>query len=118
MRMWMVVPERMCDQHLLGEHVEIHMLAGTLARKRSIDGFIAKGLLEPTSMQERHAALVIEMARRGFRHKSPLSDINLGYLPQAAREARVDVAASAAELSARCERCRALSEGCEFLGGS
>lgn len=105
MRMWMVPPEMMCDQHLLGEHVEIHMLAGTLARKRSIDGFIAKGLLEPASMQARHEALVREMEQRGFRHKSPLPDSDLGYLPKDAREARVDAEAAAADLRARCGRC-------------
>ena len=76
MRMWMVDPTLMCDQHLLGEHVELHMLAGTLARRRSIDGFIAKGLLEPGAMHERHEALVAEMAARGFMHRSPLPDVD------------------------------------------
>lgn len=108
MRMWMVPPHTMCDQHLLGEHVEIHMLAGTLSRHRSIDGFIAKGLLEPASMSARHDAIACEMTKRGFRHKSPLSTVDLGYLPQLAREARVDVATSAEALARRCERCRAL----------
>lgn len=111
MRMWMVPPETMCDQHLLGEHVEIHMLAGTLSRQRSIDGFIAKGLLQPASMHQRHAELVAEMERRGFKHKSPLPECELGYLPVEAREALVDVSASAADLVARCERCRGRSEG-------
>lgn len=105
MRMWMVDPATMCDRHLLGEHVEIHMLAGTLARRRSIDGFIAKGLLEPAAMGARHEALAAEMRRRGFNHRSPLPECDLGYLPVAAREARVDVAVSARELAARCERC-------------
>lgn len=111
MRMWMVDPEVMCDQHLLGEHVELHMLAGTLTRHRSIDGFIAKGLLEPGSMQARHSTLAAEMARRGFRHESPLPDACPDYLSQEARDARVDVAAAAADLFERCERCRARSEG-------
>ncbi|MBN1193608.1 MAG: hypothetical protein JXA36_07975 [Coriobacteriia bacterium] len=106
MRMWMVDPVTMCDRHLLGEHVEIHMLAGTLARHRSIDGFIAKGLLEPAAMAERHARLVEEMGRRGFAHRSPLPKSDLGYLSPEAREARVDTAVSATELARRCERCR------------
>lgn len=109
--MWMVPPETMCDQHLLGEHVEIHMLAGTLARRRSIDGFVAKGLLEPSSMRVRHAALADEMEGRGFSHKSPLPDVDLEYLPAAARETRVDVATSGVDLRARCERCRAMMLG-------
>ena len=106
MRMWMVDPAMMCDQHLLGEHVEIHMLTGTLARHRSIDGFIVKGLLEPSSMAERHERLVAEMARRRFTHRSPLPESDLGYLGPEARGARVDVAVSATELASRCERCR------------
>lgn len=107
MRMWMVPPELMCDRHLLGEHVELHMLAGTLLRRRSIDGFIAKGLLEPASMGSRHDALVEEMGRRGFRHKSPLPDVEIGYLPAEARDARVDLTASGSDLAERCDTCRA-----------
>lgn len=102
----MVDPVTMCDRHLLGEHVEIHMLAGTLARRRSIDGFIAKGLLEPAAMQERHERLREEMGRRGFTHRSPLPETDLGYLSMEARRARVDTAVSAAELARRCEGCR------------
>lgn len=104
--MWMVPPERMCDRHLLGEHVELHMLAGTLLRRRSIDGFIAKGLLEPDSMNSRHDALVVEMGRRGFRHRSPLPEVDIGYLPAEARDARVDVTASGSDLARRCDACR------------
>ncbi|MHB8762095.1 MAG: pyrimidine dimer DNA glycosylase/endonuclease V [Coriobacteriia bacterium] len=57
----MIDPVLLCDRHLLGEHVECHMLAGSLARRRSIDGFIVKGLLEPESLVERHDALAGEM---------------------------------------------------------
>lgn len=109
--MWMVDPETMCDRHLLGEHVEIHMLAGTLARHRSIDGFIAKGLLEPGAMHVRHEALVAEMGRRGFRHRSPLPAVDLTYLPLRAREARVDSVRSGMELAERCTSCR--DNGCD-----
>lgn len=41
MRMWMLPPETMCRKHLLGEHVELHMLLGTMKRGRRIDGFLA-----------------------------------------------------------------------------
>ncbi len=104
----MVDPRSMCDRHLLGEHVELHMLAGTLARRRSIDGFIAKGLLEPSAMGPRHERLAREMARRGFEHRSPLPESDLSYLPGAARTARVDVEESSRELTARCGRCRVI----------
>lgn len=106
MRMWMIDPELMCDRHLLGEHVECHMLAGTLSRERSIDGFIAKGLLEPESLSPRHDRLVAEMQARGFRHESPLPEVDAGYLSADARACRVDVHAAHEDLVARCPACR------------
>ena len=33
MRMWGVDPKQMCRQHLLGEHVELHMQAGAVLEK-------------------------------------------------------------------------------------
>lgn len=101
--MWMVDPQTMCRKHLLGEHVEIHMLAGSLARGRSVAGFLAKGLLEPMAMGRRHAALAAEMANRGYRHASPLTQ------PGIAPPGRVDRAKAAADLAARCQECRALA---------
>jgi hypothetical protein len=109
--MWMVPPKLMCDRHLLGEHVECHMLAGTLARGRSIDGFIAKGLLEPASLEVRHASLAEEMLARGFRHRSPLPSVELGYLPDASRCAVVDREQSLRDLLARCPLCQQRSGG-------
>jgi hypothetical protein len=108
MRMWMVDPSRMCDKHLLGEHVECHMLAGTLARGRSIAGYMERDLLEPSSLVDRHRALAREMAARGFRHRSPLETADDRYLPEAARIQRVDARAAADELARRCPACRHL----------
>ena len=104
MRMWMVPPEVMCRKHLLGEHVEIHMLAGSLRRGRSIEGHLAAGQLEPASIRRRHAALALEMRRRGFKHQSPLP--SAGRLTLRHRAARVDVAKSMNDLAARCQDCR------------
>ena len=103
MRMWMVDPRRMCSQHPLGEHVELHMLVGTLRRKRSVAGFVANGLIEVHSLRKRHAELVREMRRRGFRHQSPLPSF------MATRLGRVVRKKSLADLLARCRDCRALS---------
>lgn len=97
----MVNPKQMCSRHLLGEHVEIHMLVSTLQRKRSIAGFIAKGLLEVHSIRQRHEALVAEMVRRGMQHRSPLPTIRL------VRMGRVDRASSLRELARRCAQCKA-----------
>ena len=34
--MWNIKTEKMCNQHLLGEHVEMHMFVGTLNKNKSI----------------------------------------------------------------------------------
>lgn len=109
--MWMIEPGLMCDRHLLGEHVECHMLAGTLAKGRSIAGFVTKELLEPASLQERHDRLADEMCARGFSHRSPLPAVDLSRLPEDARTCRVDPGRSYAELLDRCEACSARKRG-------
>lgn len=47
MRMWMLPPQLLCRQHLLGEHKELHMLYGTLKRGRSIASFLEKRIIDP-----------------------------------------------------------------------
>ena len=105
MRMWNVDPTMLCTQHLLGEHLEMHMFRGTIVRGRSIDGFIRNGLVETGRIVERHDVLAMEMARRGMNHKSPLEQFDV--------EARgsVDVRQNEAELASRCFLCRRRLEG-------
>ena len=45
MRMWMVPVQYMCRKHLLGEHVEHHMLVGSIHKGLSMRG------LAPVSTQ-------------------------------------------------------------------
>jgi hypothetical protein len=97
--MWMVDPMLMCRKHLLGEHVEIHMLTGSLRRGRSIAGFLTKGLLEPGSARRRHDELAREMARRGYVHRSALPSVNWR------GGERVDAAVALEELRRRCAEC-------------
>ena len=106
MRMWMVPPSKMCDQHLLGEHIELHMLVGTLKREKSVAGYVANNLIEPLSIIDRHSALVDEMTARGMNHKSALEQPNLAYLPQEQRIATVDRVAAHQELVRRCPFCK------------
>ena len=110
MRMWMVDPKKMCRKHLLGEHVEIHMMVGTLLKGRSIDGFLERGLLEPQSARKRHDALAAEMQARGYKHCSPLPQF-----PSNKPVARVVQERSEAELAARCPACRKLIEDATAL---
>ena len=104
--MWMVNPKGMCRRHLLGEHAECHMFAGHLKRKRKINNYIAYNLLEPLSLKNRHDSLAKEMLKRGYKHKSPLPEYDLSYLPKEHQNYQVDKVDSAKELHRRCDQCR------------
>lgn len=108
MRMWMTDPATMCRQHLLGEHVEIHMFIGTINRGVSMQGYVDNGLLETSQFQARHDALVSEMTARGYNHKSPLPAFDFAGLPEAVREARVPRDVANRELRSRCLICRGM----------
>jgi Pyrimidine dimer DNA glycosylase len=100
MRMWLVSPKLMCRQHLLGEHVEIHMLVGTIKRNKSVQGYVDNGLIDTSLIQSRHDELVKEMVSRGYNHKSELlyeDKLHIG---------TVDSSHSLAELARRCPNCR------------
>lgn len=109
--MWMTDPRRMCRRHLLGEHVECHMILGSLRRGTSLAGYVAKGLVETARLASRHDELAREMLRRGWRHRSPL---------RAPRRmpalGRVDRAESRRELARRCTECRRMLREC--IGGA
>ena len=106
MRMWMVNPDVLCKQHLLGEHVECHMFAGTLNRKLQVYGYVENNLFEPHSLRSRHDALAVEIEKRGGAHRSPLQDFSISYLPQEVQDARVDKEAALNELLRRCAKCK------------
>ena len=44
MRMWLVDPKKLCREHLLGEHLEMHMFAYSINNDKNIEGFLEKGL--------------------------------------------------------------------------
>lgn len=99
MRMWNVDTRTMCRQHLLGEHLEMHMFAGSLIKGANIEGYL-NGLVETNKIAKRHKALVNEMKIRGYNHRSPLPQlprINAGF---------VDNAANILELRRRCKECK------------
>lgn len=66
MRDWKINPKFLCNQHLLGNHVEIHMFAGCIDKNKSFDGYIEKGLVEVHNLEIRHNELAKEMKRRGM----------------------------------------------------
>ena len=76
MRIWDLSPEILCRRHLLGEHRELHGLWVILTENKK--GFSRhpetlrwRGKLQ--ALYRRHEALVAEMARRGYRHNTPLA---------------------------------------------
>lgn len=77
MRIWDVPPEKLCRKHLLGEHYELHALwiiltKGKKGFSRHPETLRWKGKLK--ALYLRHEALVREMERRGYKHKTPLDE--------------------------------------------
>lgn len=95
----MVPTKALCMQHLLGEHVELHMLASHLRKGRKLDGFLRKRLLEPQNMRRRHDAIARELERRGGNHNSPID------VPAHDWHGKVNVHQSYKDLRKRCKRC-------------
>ncbi len=75
MRIWDVAPATLCRSHLLGEHRELHGLWNILTR--DLRGYRShpetrRWVGKLAALYARHEELVVEMARRGYRHASPL----------------------------------------------
>ena len=105
MRQWLVDPKTLCRQHLLGEHLEHHMLVGTIKKGISVNGYIELGLLDPSKLTSRHNELIREMERRGYGHYSPLESVD--YTEDGAC---VDVKGNLVELARRCSECGRLQK--------
>jgi hypothetical protein len=89
----------LCDKHLLGEHVEMHMFVGTINKKVSIYGYIKGGLVEVHNIVNRHSEIVSEMDKRGMCHMSLLAEFESWHAGD------VNVAANIVELKSRCKQC-------------
>ena len=98
-RMWCVNSRKLCRQHLLGEHKELHQLVGSLRKGKSIKGHIEKGQVEVHSIKKRHLELVKEMKRRGYKHQSELKkfkEVRMGMINRKENER---------ELRRKCKEC-------------
>lgn len=109
MRMWMVDPRGMCRKHLLGEHVELHMIVGSLIKKKQLDGFVDKNCLEMKSLGPRHLALSQEMKRRGYNHMSPMPEWIRFEASEKVINSRVNHKAALKDLHKRCPECKRLA---------
>ena len=75
MRIWDIPPSKLCTQHLLGEHRELHAIWNILTQNKS--GYSKhpetlrwKGKL--AALYLRHEELAKEMLRRKYNHKTEL----------------------------------------------
>ncbi|MFH2106333.1 MAG: pyrimidine dimer DNA glycosylase/endonuclease V [Candidatus Micrarchaeota archaeon] len=75
MRIWDVKPGKLCREHLLGEHRELHAIWSIITKSKK--GYSQhpetlrwKGKLK--ALYLRHEKLVGEMEKRGYCHRSPL----------------------------------------------
>ena len=99
-RMWGLDENFMCRKHLLGEHVEMHMIVGSIARGRSVEGYTSTGLLRTQDIKERHDYIADAMTKRGYNHASPLEYVDtLG-------KGWLDTDHNADDLFKRCSLCR------------
>jgi len=100
MRQWLVNPEFLCRQHLLGEHQECHTFMGCIKKGTSLKGYIKNGLVEVHNIKSRHDELAMEMIKRGYNHKSPLEEFNFQNAGYVNREQNIE------ELKNRCLKCK------------
>lgn len=76
MRIWDIEPRKLCRNHLLGEHRELHAIWSVLTNNKK--GYSKhpetlrwKGKL--AALYSRHKKLIEEMKKRGYSHKSNLN---------------------------------------------
>ncbi|HJU33896.1 MAG TPA: pyrimidine dimer DNA glycosylase/endonuclease V [Nitrososphaera sp.] len=96
MRVWDIEAEILCNNHLLGEHREIHAIWKILTENKKgyshhPETIRWKGKL--VALYTRHETVIVEMLKRGFNHKSPLkkelatgSNIQSIFVDQPARQ--------------------------------
>ncbi len=100
MRMWGVNPKMLCNQHLLGEHLEMHMFVGAINKGKNIQGYIDKNLVNVQKISMRHTELVKEMESRGMHHNSTL------IAHYSLLKGTINIENNIKDLSDRCEKCR------------
>lgn len=81
-RIWRAPVAKLDRQHLLGEHVELHVILNALRKK--LKGIKGGWQHHPQTLRfehhlgmlyDRHNQQIKEMARRGYNHNSPLPNI-------------------------------------------
>jgi len=101
--MWGVDTKKLCNQHLLGEHLEMHMFTGCIKKGTNLNGYYNNKLVCTNLIKKRHDGLVNEMISRNMKHKSPLPEIDFF---KDFKYGEIDIEANIKELSSRCSRCK------------
>ena len=75
MRIWDVPPEKLCRNHLLGEHSELHAVWSIITQDKT--GYanhpeVVRWRGKLKALYKKHEEIVAEMERRGYQHNSPL----------------------------------------------
>lgn len=75
MRVWDLDPKYLCDNHLLGEHRELHAVWSVITNHKA--GYskhpeTLRWVGRLKALYNRHETEVLEMQKRGFKHNSPL----------------------------------------------
>ena len=76
MRIWDISPKRLCRNHLLGEHRELHAIWSILTRNKkgySSHPETKRWRDKLGALYLRHQALVREMKNRDYKHNSRLN---------------------------------------------
>lgn len=76
MRVWDIEPKKLCRNHLLGEHRELHAIWTILTTNKKGYAKHPETLRWKNKLRAlylRHQRLYKEMERRGYNHNSPLS---------------------------------------------
>jgi len=105
MRMWLVLPKFLCRKHLLGEHVEMHMIYGALKKNfdKSLKGLSDKKFINASLTKSRHDELAKELVARGYKHNSHMNDLPNNH---ANFKSNINYVESVYELVRRCPECK------------
>ena len=75
MRVWDISPSKLCRNHLLGEHRELHAMWSVITENKkgySLHPETIRWKGKLSALYNRHDLLVSEMKKRGYNHQSPL----------------------------------------------
>ena len=77
MRIWDIPPEKLCRNHLLGEHRELHALWSIILNNKkgySRHPETLRWIGKLKALYLRHEEQVKEMKKRGYNHNTPLDE--------------------------------------------